>query len=247
MTTMIPQARDGLALKAMIPEPGTAPLAGMAANKHPPLIGRVGIIGANTIGASLAMNLLNADIPVTVFELDRTSLDAGITLACASFQHAVAKGALTAGQRDRRMSLLAGTVNLHHLKDCDLIVDAVFTDLVGKEKLFRRLDEFARPGAILMSCTPHLDVSQLAGFTRRPGEVLGLRLPGAAQGSDAWEFVCGKRTTAETLATATALSRALREAAMASGACDGAALDRTGVARHPEQGAGSWQIDRAEE
>lgn len=247
MTTMNPQACDGLALMAMIPEPGAAPLARMAANNHPPLTGRVGIVGANSIGVSLAMDLLNADIPVTLFELDRSSLDAGIALARASFQDALVKGALTAGQRDRRMSLLAGTVNLHHLKDCDLLIDAAFTDLGGKEKLFRRLDEFARPGAILVSCTPQLDVSHLAGFTRRPGEVLGLRFPGAAQGSDTWEFVCGIRTSAETLATATALSRTVREAAMESGACNGAALDRTGVARHPEQGAGSWRIDQAEE
>jgi 3-hydroxybutyryl-CoA dehydrogenase len=247
MSKVNPHACDAVALAALIPAPGMARPAVPAENDHPSPVRRVGVVGANATGVCIAMDLLDAGIPVTVFELDRSSLDAGITLARAGFQHAVAQGALTAGQRDRRMSLLAGTVNLHHLKDCDLIIDAVFTDLVGKEKLFRRLDEFARPGAILMSCASHLDVSQLAGFTRRPGEVLGLRFPSGAQGFDTWEFVCGKRTTAETLATATALSRTLREAALASGACDGAAHDRAGVARHPEQGSGSWQIDRAEE
>jgi 3-hydroxyacyl-CoA dehydrogenase len=247
MSKLNPHAGDAFALAAVIPKPGMAAVAEMAANNDPPLIGRVGIVGATAIGASIAMNLLDADIPVTIFDIERTSLDQGITLVRGRYQHAVLEGELAADKRDRRMSLLAGTVNLHHLKDCDLIIDAVFADLGVVEKLFRRLDEFARPGAILMSCTPNLDVSQIAGFTRRPGEVLGLRFAGPAHVSDTWEFVCGKRTTAETLASAMALSRTLRKAAMESGACDSAALDRTGVARYPAPGAGSWQIDQAEE
>jgi 3-hydroxyacyl-CoA dehydrogenase len=123
------------------------------------------------------------------------------------------------------MSLLAGTVNLHHLKDCDLILEAGSSDL-GKA-LFQRLGEFAKPGAILMTTVPHRDTSYIAGFRKRPGEAADLSVAGAPHAFDTWQFVCRNGTTAETLDGALALSR---ELCMAAGA-DAAVTPAAGAGR----------------
>jgi 3-hydroxyacyl-CoA dehydrogenase len=175
MSNMNDESRDALAL----------------ANAGPRPVGRVGIIGANTMGAGIANKLLEAGIPVTLFDLGRAALDR----AMAPVRPA-----------DRRMALLAVTVNFHHLKDCDLIIEAVCTDMAGKEKLFRRLDQTAKPGAILMTLASRGGVDRVAGCTRRSGEVLGLHCTGSADAGGTWELVCGKGTSAQALATAIAFA-----------------------------------------
>jgi 3-hydroxyacyl-CoA dehydrogenase len=164
---------------------------------------RVGIIGANTLGVNLARHFVDAGIPVTVFDAERNSLDSGIAAARSHYQARI--------PRDRRMSLLAGTVNLHHLKDCDLILEAGSSDL--GVALFQRLGEFAKPGAILMTTVRHRDTSYIAGFRKHPGE---------SHTFDTWQFVCRNGTTADTLDGALALSRELCMAAGAAPAPAGA-------------------------
>lgn len=189
-------------------------------------VGRVGIIGANAVGIGIAVSLLDAGVPVTLFELDRESLDRGIALARPE-----------ADGRDSRMALLAGTVNFHHLKDCDLIVDAVDADREGKEKLFRRLDQVAKPGAVLMTHTSEVGVDHIAGCTRRPGDVLGLHVARSPTAGDTWTIVPGKDTSGETLGTVKALAGRLHRLSSVSGLGHRMADDTNGAA--------SWSIDRA--
>jgi 3-hydroxyacyl-CoA dehydrogenase len=170
---------------------------------------RVGIMGATTTGMGIAMHLLEADIPVTVLDLARETLDRATASARSNYQEAFLAGELTASQRDRRVALLAGTINLHHLKDCDVIMDALDTDIGAREKLLRRLNEVARPDVILMTCSATVDVNRLASLARCPENVLGFHLANGAGAPQGWQPVPGKATSAGALATATALARSL--------------------------------------
>lgn len=185
------------------------------ANARARQVQRVGIIGATSLGTAIAMDLLDAGVPVTLFELEHARLDT----------------ALASARRDgRRMALLARTVNFHHLKDCDLIIDTVQTDVAGREALFRRLDQTARPGAILITAATHEGIDRIARCTRRSGEVLGLQLADAS-----WELVPGSGTSGEALAGVIALAGELRKEAVLAG-------PRDGPGQRLEQVAGAWRI-----
>jgi 3-hydroxybutyryl-CoA dehydrogenase len=160
-------------------------------------IGRVGIVGANTTGIAIAMGLADAGIPVTLYEAGRASLDKVLALA-------------RAGGDDRRIELLAATVNFHHLKDCDLIIDTESGDRAAQETLFRRLDQIARLGAVLATCAPEAGLDRIAGYTRRSGEVIGLRV--APSAPTMWELVPAKHTSGDTLSAVNALLQKLQEA-----------------------------------
>lgn len=213
-----------------LPERTTEPLAALPADPVPRPVGRVGIIGATTIGVGIAMRLLDAGIPVTLLDRERASLDKALAAARARCQDAVANGELAADARDRRLALLAGTLYFHHLKDCDLIIDTVATEMGIKEKLFRLLDEVARPGAILVTCAADGDVNHLARFTRRSGEVLGLQILNPANERATWEFVPAKGTSDETLATVMSLSGKLRKLTTVSSLRDGSVPIGIGIA-----------------
>lgn len=162
-------------------------------------IGRVGIVGASATGIAIAIQLLDADVPVTLYESDPAAL--GVALA------QIRSGWVDT--QDRRLALLAGTVNFHHLKDADLVVDATATS--GREALFQRLDQTAKHGAIMATAAADTGVDALARATRRPGDVLGLRV----NGGPSWELLPGRETSGAALATVSGLARRVQRPAAA--------------------------------
>jgi len=210
----------------------TEPLTGLSPEPVPRQVGRVGIIGAGSIGVGIAVRLLDAGIPVTLLDRERAALDKALATARSHCQDAVSKGELAADARDRRLALLAGTLYFHHLKDCDLVIDTVATEMGIKEKLFRLLDEVARPGAILVTCGASGDVNHLARFTRRSGEVLGLQILNPANERATWEFVPAKGTSEETLATLMSLSGKLRKLTTVSSLRESSVTSDSAPAQH---------------
>jgi len=169
--------------------------AGQPANDHTGRFGRVGIIGAHRIGIGIAKALLDADIPVTMFD-KRDALDRGLALLRTQYAQAVEDGAITGDARDRRLALFSGTERFHHLKDADLILELMPFETDAREKYFRWLDEIGKPDAILAAhaCAGRLD--QVARLTRRPADVLGLDLT-----EEQVVLLRGRETSAQTVET----------------------------------------------
>jgi 3-hydroxybutyryl-CoA dehydrogenase len=223
--------QDRHAAPDAFPVPGADLLAGLTAQGR--AVGRVGIIGANAVGLGIATSLLDAGIPVTLLELEQAALDSGIALARSGYQ-----------ESDRRLSLLTGTVYFHHLKDCDLIVDALPATTAGKETLFRRLDQTAKPGAVMVTHAPDASVDHIAGCTRRRGEVLGLRVMGSSSAGAAWQIMPGKDTSGAALGTVVALAQRLHKAVAVCDPCHPIGTDVTHAAQHLDS-VEAWKIDQA--
>jgi 3-hydroxyacyl-CoA dehydrogenase len=64
---------------------------------------RVGVIGAGTMGGGIAMNFLNAGIPVTIVETAQDALDRGIAVVRKNYQVQVDRGKLAPAELERRM------------------------------------------------------------------------------------------------------------------------------------------------
>ncbi|QOY95962.1 hypothetical protein IM543_09080 [Massilia sp. UMI-21] len=180
--------------------PATAGFSEQPANDTVRPVGRVGIMGANGMGIGLARALLDADMPVTVFDR-REALDQGRALLRASYTDALTGGALTANQRYRRLALFAATERFHHLKDCDLIIEVMSIDAKTRETFFRWLDETGKPGAVLVANASGSQLDGIARLTRRPGDVLGLRFPDTGLPSKAACLVRARETSGDAYTT----------------------------------------------
>ncbi|MBB5460956.1 3-hydroxyacyl-CoA dehydrogenase NAD-binding domain-containing protein [Paraburkholderia sp. Cpub6] len=184
-------------------------------------IERVAVIGAGTMGAGIAMNFLNAGIPVTLLETKQEALDRGLATIRKNYEATVRKGKLKPEAMEQRLALLSPTLSYDDLKHADMIVEAVFEELGVKEQVFRRLDEVAKPGAILASNTSTLDVDKIAAFTKRPQDVVGMHFFSPANVMKLLEVVRGKETAKDVLATVMKLAKKIRKTAVMSGVCDG--------------------------
>ena len=214
-------------------------------------VNRVGVIGAGTMGTGIAINFLNAGIPVVLLEMKQDALERGVTAVRKVFAARVGKGKMKQDKAEAAMALLAPTLSYDELKDVDLVIEAVFEEIGVKEKVFRKLDEVCKPGAILASNTSTLDLDAIAAFTRRPQDVVGAHFFSPANVMKLLELVRGAATGKDVLATMMQVAKKIRKTAVVSGVCDGFIGNRMVAAYQREafflleEGASVQQIDGA--
>jgi 3-hydroxyacyl-CoA dehydrogenase len=181
----------------------------------------VAVIGAGTMGGGIAMNFLNAGIPVKMLEMKQEALDRGIATIRKNYEAQVKKGKLKQDKYEQRMALLSTTLSYDEIGSADLVIEAVFEEIGVKEAVFKELDRVMKPGAILASNTSTLDVNKIAHFTKRPQDVVGMHFFSPANVMKLLEVVRGEATAKDVLATVMAVAKKIKKTAVVSGVCDG--------------------------
>jgi 3-hydroxyacyl-CoA dehydrogenase len=209
------------------------------------------VVGAGTMGAGIAVALLDAGLPVWVLDADQAALDRGRQRIAGIYDSQVRRGKLTAEERDRRLARLRPTLSFDSLAHADVVIEAVFESMEVKRDVFLALDRVVKPGAVLATNTSTLDVDAIAAVTRRPSDVLGLHFFSPANVMRLLEVVRGRATAPGVVATALELGKALRKVTVVAGVCDGFIGNRMleGYTKQAwylvEEGAEPEQVDRA--
>jgi 3-hydroxyacyl-CoA dehydrogenase len=213
-------------------------------------IKKAGIVGAGTMGGGIAMNFANAGIPVTLLEVKQEALDRGLKTIRTNYENTAKRGGMKAEDVDKRMALITPTLSYDGLKDSDVIIEAVFETMEVKEGVFKKLDEVAKPGAVLATNTSGLDVNQIANYTKRPGDVIGMHFFSPANVMKLLENVRGKATQKDVIATVMSLSKKIGKIPVLVGVCEGFVgnrmLRQRGIQSSymMEEGALPQQIDK---
>ena len=204
-----------------VAERGASKIADVPSDTSQRDIQSIAVIGAGTMGGGIAMNFLNAGMPVKLLEMKQDALDRGIATIRKNYEAQVKKGKLKQDKYEQRMSLLSTTLSYDDLKSADMVIEAVFEEMGVKEKVFKELDRVMKPGAILASNTSTLDVNQIAGFTKRPQDVVGLHFFSPANVMKLLEVVRAAKTGKDVMATVMAVAKKIKKTAVVSGVCDG--------------------------
>ena len=238
---------------AFMAERATSKIPDVPADTPTRPIKKVAVIGAGTMGGGIAMNFLNAGIPVVMLEMKQEALDKGVGIMRKNYEAQVKKGKLKQDRLDERMGLLRTTLKYDDLKDADLVIEAVFEDLAVKEQVFKTLDEEMKPGAILASNTSTLDLNKIAAFTKRPEDVIGMHFFSPANVMKLLEVVRGAKTAKDVLATVMQLGKKIKKTCVVSGVTDGFIGNRM-IEQYSrqagyllEEGATPQQVDKAME
>ena len=214
-------------------------------------VNTVGVVGAGTMGGGIAMNFLNAGIPVTLVEMSQEALDRGVGVIRRNYENSAKRGRLTEAQVDQRLALIRPTLDLTALAEVDLVIEAVFEEMAVKKEIFARLDGIAKPGAILASNTSFLDLDEIAAATSRPEWVIGMHFFSPANVMRLLEVVRGRMTSNEVIATAMKLAKRIDKVPVLSRVCWGFIANRIMVQRDRQadvlvlEGPTPQEIDRA--
>ncbi|WOD19436.1 3-hydroxyacyl-CoA dehydrogenase NAD-binding domain-containing protein [Paraburkholderia kirstenboschensis] len=217
----------------------------------PRALNAVGVVGGGTMGAGIAVAVLDAGLPVTMIERDEASLARGRAHIEKVYDGLIAKGRMSADKKAQLMARWTGSTSYDALANADLVIEAVFEDLSVKQAVFAELDRVCKPGAVLATNTSYLDIDAIAASISRPADVIGLHFFSPANIMKLLEVVVPKAVSADVVATAFELAKKLRKTPVRAGVCDGfignriLAVYRSAADAMIEDGASPYQIDAA--
>ena len=217
----------------------------------PRTLNKIGVVGGGTMGAGIAVAVLDAGLPVTMIERDDESLARGRAHIEKVYDGLIAKGRMSAEKKADVMTRWQGSTSYDALVDADLVIEAVFEDLSVKKAVFAELDRVCKAGAVLATNTSYLDIDAIAASISRPADVIGLHFFSPANIMKLLEVVVPKQVSADVVATAFELAKKLRKTPVRAGVCDGfignrvLAVYRSAADAMMEDGASPYQIDAA--
>src|SRR4249919_620646 len=171
-------------------------------NVPPTKIKKVAVIGAGFMGASVGYVSARAGIDVVLIDRDQASADKGKGHAQTVIDDLIKKGRAKESDRDAVMSRISATADYSVLKDCDLVIEAVFEDRKVKAETYAKAQPLLKPGAIFASNTSTLPINSLAEEFKDQGKFIGIHFFSPVEKMMLVEIIVGKNTNDVALATA---------------------------------------------
>ncbi|MFI8455739.1 3-hydroxyacyl-CoA dehydrogenase family protein [Kitasatospora sp. NPDC085464] len=171
----------------------------------------VGVCGSGTMATGIAEVFAKAGHPVLLAARSQEKADRAKAQLARSLERSVAKGRMSAEQRDAALALVTPVGQYAELADVDLVVEAVAEDLGIKRELFATLDKIVKPGAVLATTTSSLPVISCATATSRPQDVIGMHFFNPAPAMKLVEVVSTVLTAPDVTATVLELTAKVRK------------------------------------
>jgi len=167
------------------------------------------VIGAGQMGGGIAQVMAAAGIKTYLNDVDMEIVKSRLAFIEGLLAKDVVKGKRTEAEKERVLTNLIPSSALEDAADCDLVVEAIVENMDVKGKVFQTLDRVCKPGCILASNTSSLPITEIAAFTQRPEQVIGMHFMNPVPVMKLVELIRGLATTPETFAAVKTLSEAL--------------------------------------
>jgi len=175
----------------------------------PTKVKKLAVIGVGFMGASVGYVSAQAGIDVVLVDRDQESADKGKAHAKTVIDGQVAKGRMKQEAGDAILSRITATADYNAIKECDLVIEAVFEDRKVKADTFAKAQPLLKEGAIFASNTSTLPINSLAEEFKDQGRFLGIHFFSPVEKMMLVEIILGKNTGDVALATALDYVRAI--------------------------------------
>jgi len=159
---------------------------------------KIGIIGFGTMGSGIAQVCLENGYEVIAVEQEEAFFSRGLNQIKQNWQRAISKGRMTAEQQTEYESRLVMTTDFARLSEADFVIEAVTENMALKKDVFKKMDQYTRPGVVLASNTSGLSITEMASVTSDPGRVIGVHFFNPVPVMKLVELIRGYETREET-------------------------------------------------
>ncbi|MGY4304293.1 3-hydroxyacyl-CoA dehydrogenase/enoyl-CoA hydratase/3-hydroxybutyryl-CoA epimerase [Bradyrhizobium sp. USDA 4369] len=163
---------------------------------------KIAVIGAGFMGASVGYVSARGGLEVVLIDRDQESADKGRAHAQSVIDGLVKKGRAKPGEAEAIMGRITATADYAVLKDCDLVIEAVFEDRKVKAETYAKAQPYLKDGAIFASNTSTLPITSLAEEFKDQGRFIGIHFFSPVEKMMLVEIIMGKNTGDVALATA---------------------------------------------
>lgn len=135
----------------------------------------IAVIGSGTMGNGIAHTFAQFGYQVNLIDINADALQKAIDTISKNLDRQVAKGTITASDKENTLKNLTTHTDLKSaVSNVDLVVEAATENIELKLQIFKDLDSYAKPEAILASNTSSISITKIAAATNRGDKVIGM-------------------------------------------------------------------------
>ncbi|MCW5907292.1 MAG: enoyl-CoA hydratase/isomerase family protein [Chitinophagales bacterium] len=172
---------------------------------------KVGVLGAGMMGSAIAYCSAISGIETVLKDVSDEGAAKGKAYSENLLKKRVSKGKMTKEKAEEVLNRILPTSKAEDLKDCDLIIEAVFENRELKANVTKEAEAQMNPTGIFASNTSTLPITGLAVASSRPENFIGLHFFSPADKMPLVEIIVGEKTSDETLARAFDFVKAIKK------------------------------------
>ena len=180
-------------------------------NEPPTSLKKIGVVGAGFMGAGIAQVTAAVGLQVVLIDRDQETADKGKAALHKALSDRVMKGRMKGPERDELLARISPSADYGALKDCDLVIEAVFEDRKVKSDVIAKIQAVIGDAAVFASNTSTLPITSLASEFKEPARFIGIHFFSPVDRMMLVEIILGKQTGNKALAAALDYVRSIRK------------------------------------
>jgi len=173
---------------------------------------KIAVIGAGTMGNGIAHVFAQYGFRVSLIDVSPEQLQKALGTIVKNFDRQVTKGAVSAEQKEASLARISTfTVLQEGISDAELVIEAATENVDIKLKIFREIDAYAPPQAILATNTSSISITKIAAVTKRPEKVIGMHFMNPVPVMKLVEIINGYGTAPEVTEAIVAATKTLEK------------------------------------
>ena len=173
---------------------------------------KIAVIGAGTMGNGIAHVFAQYGFRVSLIDVSPEQLQKALGTIVKNFDRQVTKGSVSAEQKEASLARISTFTDLQEgISDAELVIEAATENVDIKLKIFREIDAYASPQAILATNTSSISITKIAAVTKRPEKVIGMHFMNPVPVMKLVEIINGYGTAPEVTATIVAATKTLEK------------------------------------
>lgn len=195
---------------------------------------KIVVCGAGVMGSGIAQVCAKAGYEVALWDLTDELAQKGKNGIAEGLEKQIARGKMTAEEKDELLANLHPTSDLSCAQDADLVMEVVLENPKIKKDLYAKLEMVCRDDAIIGTNTSYIPITSLAMDLKHPERFLGLHFFNPVYAMKLLEVIRGEKTSNETFAKALEWAPTIGKTAVAVNDAPGFIVNRLNKALQVE-------------
>ncbi len=158
----------------------------------------IAVIGSGTMGNGIAHVFAQYGYNVILIDISDEALKKAMANIDRNLSRQVEKGTISPEAKTRTLQNITVSNDLKtSVKNAELVVEAATENMDLKLKIFRDLDTYTTPSAILSSNTSSISITKISSVTNHPENVIGMHFMNPVPLMKLVEVIRGKNTSDE--------------------------------------------------
>ncbi|MDP9568683.1 UNVERIFIED_ORG: 3-hydroxyacyl-CoA dehydrogenase/enoyl-CoA hydratase/3-hydroxybutyryl-CoA epimerase [Kosakonia oryzae] len=168
----------------------------------------IGVLGGGLMGGGIAfVTASKAGLPVRIKDINAKGINHALKYSWEELDKKVRRRYLKAGERDKQLAKISGTLDFSGFAQRDLVIEAVFEDLALKQKMVAEVEAHCSAHTIFASNTSSLPIGDIAAHAARPEKIIGLHFFSPVEKMPLVEVIPHAGTDEQTIATTVKLAK----------------------------------------